>query len=79
MTKIVMVFLVVMAAMAVVEPPRSIAGEAVSELAKSDSDCSCSARHQSRMSLRELLKTMKVEQLAFDTSRTHGPHKTTKQ
>ena len=44
--------------------PASLAGEEETEVVKSEATCSCTARHEAMMTVRDLLKEMKAEEEA---------------
>lgn len=44
--------------------PASLAGEDETEVVKSEATCSCTARHEAMMTIRDLLKEMKAQEEA---------------
>ncbi len=63
MMKITMASLAVLAMFAF-SAPASLAGEEETEVVKSEATCSCTARHEAMMTIRDLLKEMKVQEEA---------------
>ena len=52
--------------------PASLAGEEKSEIIKSDETCSCTARHEAMMEIRDYLKEMKAQQEAEAAAAKNG-------
>jgi hypothetical protein len=71
MMKITMASMAVLAMFAF-STPASLAGEEESEIIKSDATCSCTARHEAMLEIRDYLKEMKAEQEAEAAAAVNG-------
>jgi hypothetical protein len=71
MMKITMASMAVLAMFAF-STPTSLAGEEESEIIKSDATCSCTARHEAMMEIRDYLKEMKDQQEAEAAAAENG-------
>lgn len=71
MMKITMALFAVLAALAF-NAPTSLAGEEESEIIKSDETCSCTARHEAMLGIRDYLKELKDQQAAEAAAAENG-------